>query len=59
MMTRCDCVHRSFTLFRMECERSGNEMLVQLVDLALYKSSESSETESLLKRFQYIYVYRL
>ena len=26
----CDCVHRLFTLFpdRMECERSGNEMLV-------------------------------
>ena len=30
---RCDCAHRSFTLFRdrlkrMECERSGNGMLV-------------------------------
>ena len=29
----CDCVHRFFTLFQMECECNGNGMLVQLADL--------------------------
>ena len=27
-LSRCDGVHRTFTLFRMECERRGNGMLV-------------------------------